>query len=388
MVEGAGPENKLRVIGRRRKAQLQPSVTHRARNAEDRRPEADHPAGAHPVSLQVEANQLAVAARHLVHIEVFIVLPLDPGRRSRPSLAQVAGLASVGRNDPHIAARRALVAHQPADKGDRLAIRRPARHRNLQPVQRTGHLRGRQNCLRLAVKRLGVQLCHPPVVLSRRIGSHVSQGLRIRRPIEFIHVQIGGRRLGGRCRRGCIGIGHRHALNLHVILADHAGPGLHGRQRSRGPRGPCYIEECDLLPVRRESRRLFVSFQLRQPLRRAAVETRKIEIVLIAGMRAIGKEGQRLRVRLPRDFTLLAMLVRLGCRRDALAFLQVLQRRNQNVSASSPALDPGQPSCHRAKSQLGRSNARAPAHEVLLQCACDQARMMERPHSAPAHCQS
>ena len=73
-------------------------------------------------------------------------------RRSRPARWAAAGSGHGARrpagDHPHVPARHSLVAHQPADEGDRLAVRRPAGHGDLQAVQRAGDfaLAGGREC--------------------------------------------------------------------------------------------------------------------------------------------------------------------------------------------------------------------------------------------------
>ena len=59
----------------------------------------------------------------------------------------------------------------------------------------------RQNRLRLAAQVLRVKLRHPPVVFARRIGGNIGQALRIRRPVELVHMQIRRRHLFGELLR-------------------------------------------------------------------------------------------------------------------------------------------------------------------------------------------
>ena len=171
---------------------------------------------------------------------------IHAGEVGRPWLRS-RGCAAIGRNDPHIAACRPLVAHQAADKRDRLSIGRPARHRDLQSVQRTRHLGRRQNRLWRSVQRLRIQLRHPPVVLSRRIGGNISQPLRIRRPVELVHMQIARRRL--RDRRSRISVRPAPlppAESPRPSSPITPGGRLHRRQRSRRPRRSLHIKKSDL----------------------------------------------------------------------------------------------------------------------------------------------
>jgi hypothetical protein len=275
------------------------SVAHAARDAEDRRTEVDL-ALAGAVALQVQLDELVVASGKFALKQIIVAAPLNPRGRRRPACGEIARLSAGHGDDPYIAAGRALVAHQAADKGDGLAIGRPPRHRNLQPVQRAPHRLRRQNRLPVtrpqpcAVPILGVKLRHPPVVLSRRLGSDIGEPLRIGPPVKLINVQVSrcektvkSRRVpcGGPIRlwfRGASvvpvarNLCERHALHFDVVFAHDARPRLHGGQRTRRTGGALHIKEGHLRTVRREGRFMHIALQCRQLLRGIAIHARQI----------------------------------------------------------------------------------------------------------------
>src|ERR1700751_1409795 len=122
------------MIGSGGKTHLHPPITDGSGDFENRRVKTQRSTRKNSMALEVKLNQLAISAGQFAHEEIVSVGPLDPCRRGGPSLRQIARLPPIRRDDPDVAARRALIAHQAADECNSLSIRRPAWDRDLQPV--------------------------------------------------------------------------------------------------------------------------------------------------------------------------------------------------------------------------------------------------------------
>src|SRR5208337_3609095 len=129
--------------------------------------------------------------RKLADKKAVAPIPCNPRRRAWPLWRQIVRLSARCGHNPDVPTRRTLIAHQPADKSDRLSVRRPARYRDLQPVKWPCNRLGIEDSFRRTSHLLRIQLRHPPVVLARRIGCNIRKRLGIRRPVEFVDVKIG-----------------------------------------------------------------------------------------------------------------------------------------------------------------------------------------------------
>ena len=147
--------------------------------------------------------------------------PVNPGRGLICIGRDVFRLAPGGRYQVDVASSRALIAHQATDERDMRAIRRPARHRDLQTVKRSGIFLRIDDAggLRVSGCRCGVELCHPPVVLPRRWCGDIGQLLRVRRPVKLVNMQLLGSQqfhLAAAC------VDRRHPLHLESFDPDDA----------------------------------------------------------------------------------------------------------------------------------------------------------------------
>src|ERR1700690_1164552 len=91
---------------------------------------------------------------------------------------------------------------------------------------------------------------------------------------------------------GTVDLRNSNSLNLQTIFPDDSRRRLHRSQRAGRPRRALHIQEGDLRSIGRKGRRLFKALQLRDTVRRIAVESRDVEIVLPAGLRTVRKEGE------------------------------------------------------------------------------------------------
>ena len=177
--------------------------------------------------------------------------PVDPLNRGRGTAGHVQRLARIRRREYiEVPAGGALIGHEPADEGDLRAVRRPARDRNLQAVERPFYgdrIEDRLWLRAAGAQRLGVKLRHPPVVLTRRRRGHVGQLRRVGRPVELIHVQSRGRGFGQLPGRG---VDRCHALNFEALDPDDPGGRLHRRQGAGWPGRALDIEQAQRAPIR------------------------------------------------------------------------------------------------------------------------------------------
>ncbi len=246
---------------------------------------------------------------------------------------------------------------------------------------------GARIALGVAVQRLRIQLRNPPVVLSRRIGSHIGQPLRIRRQSNSYTCRLAGvsqhRRMSGFA-----------ALQLAPRQPAESPPRPRQSPRTAASAPPAPQPAASRPPhirtppasIRRKSRRFHIPLQLGQPPRRLPVQPRKIQIRLLARLRAIGKESQRLRIRRPDHLPLMAMLLRLGCRRHPLALLQIVQRSHPNLHPTAVHARSTPAACRPAQSPPGQSGARGSAHSEPLRSEPDPERNPKQkpPTCAPA----
>ena len=175
-----------------------------------------------------------------------------------------------------------------------LAIRRPARHGDLEAVERAADGFRSEDGLGIAAEGLGVELGHPPVVFAGRVGGNVGHAFRVGRPVELVRVQVGGgdeRGLGG---RSGVGGGIGDALDFNGVVADDSGPRLHGCERAGGAGCSCDIEERDLGAIRRKRGLVHVAFEGSELLCGAAVRAGEIEITLAVSAGAVREERQGL----------------------------------------------------------------------------------------------
>ena len=140
------------------------------------------------------------------------------------SLGDVDGRAPGEGNGVDIAADRAEIAHQAADIGNRLAVRRHAREIELR--RRFGDLANR------AGGRIDrVERCHPPIVVAIAQRGAGDKAMAIGCPIIFVDVATGGRHRFdgiGSARAGDIENGDAPLVIMLADLADLANAGLSG----------------------------------------------------------------------------------------------------------------------------------------------------------------
>ena len=160
------------------------------------------------------------------------------------------------RHLPHVAAIRAFVAHDPVDHGDRPAVRREARARELElrlPDRARGARRGVHE----------IELREPVVVGARSRGRLRGEGFPIGRPVVVVNVEALRRRAADAAGRE---VGHRDALHV-VVLLDGARVALVRRGRAGLLLGALDEEERHGLPVRRPAQLLELAFHLRDDAR-------------------------------------------------------------------------------------------------------------------------
>ncbi len=85
---------------------------------------------------------MRIAICKLANVKEPICVPGDPGGRGGPVWSEVTGLAAGGGDDPDIASRDALVAHEATDEGDGFSVGRPAGNGDLQAVEGAGNVGG------------------------------------------------------------------------------------------------------------------------------------------------------------------------------------------------------------------------------------------------------
>ena len=252
-------------------------------------------------------GQLALAVADLADQHRARRRPAQPARRDLDAGREVDQRATGGGHRVDVAAGGALVAHQAADEGDPRGIRRPARQRDLQPVQRAAGGVGRIDQHGGG----GIDLCglhvepgDPPVVVARRRRGGIGDVRAVRRPVELVGVHAGGRQL---MQRAAGDVEAGHALHLDAADADLAGGPLGRGHRAGVAGGACDIEEAERLAVVGPLQRAHVAFQRGQPRRcGAAAGVGQVDVVLHhpgAGEVdvAVGDEGEVARVRRPRD---------------------------------------------------------------------------------------
>ncbi len=215
--------------------------------------------------------------------------PGEPARRSLHAGREVAGLAARGGDDEDVAARRALVAHDPGDERDRLAVRRPARHGDLK--------RGLENGASLARRGADdAKFGDVPVGVARTRRGSGGEILAVGRPVVFVNVEVGGRNLADAARCDV-----RDGKPLLVdALLDHAGVLRHGLERPGGARRVLGEQEGDGLAVGRPARVGEKPLEARQLARRASGKLGDVELAL-ALFCGVGKKGQTAAVGRPGD---------------------------------------------------------------------------------------
>ena len=173
--------------------------------------------------------------------------PVNPGRGLICIGRDVFRLAPGGGYQIDIPARGSLVAHQPTDKRDLPAIRRPARHRDLQTVQRARSVfRVEDGSRRAAIQLLGIELCHPPIVFSGRRCSYVGQLPAVGCPVVFINMELGRGDLTHFA--GC-GFDSGDALDFEALDPDNTRRRLHRSQRACRPGGAFDVQARDMQAV-------------------------------------------------------------------------------------------------------------------------------------------
>ena len=213
-----------------------------------------------------------------------------------------------GRHEPDVAAVGALVAHDAVDHGDRRAVGREARARDLER-----RLPDRARRSRGAVDE--VELGDPVVVGAGAFRRFRGERLAVGRPVVVVDVEA-GRRDGAHGAGRHVGDGD--ALDLGMLFDD-AGVALVGRQGARLLRGPFDEEEGDRLAVRRPAQIVELSFDLRHRARRlvaAAAARRRDPDLELSGLAGVRQKGHRGAVR-REDGSPLAMRARVRRRRQA-----------------------------------------------------------------------
>ena len=188
---------------------------------------------------------------------MLVIAPDDPLRRGWAAGGEIARLAAccvrLCVNDPDVAARDALIAHEATDEGDGLAVGRPAGKCDLQAVEGAGDIGRGEEYGGFGIPDaagLGIEFRDPPIVFTGRVGSDVGEGRGVGGPVEFIDVKVGGReedRRGGLGREG--GSNGGDALDFDAVFANDAGGCVHGGEGAGRTGGAFDIEEGDALAV-------------------------------------------------------------------------------------------------------------------------------------------